>query len=206
MTSQANSRRQFLISSACDLTCGWVALHWPAIVRAQQHAHDVAASSEPAALQFFSAQQAGEVEALAAQIIPTDDTPGAREAHVIYFIDRALSTFDRAKQPAYIEGLSDLRARTRAMFPAAGDFSKLASEQQIHLLKGLERTAFFETVRIHTVMGFLSNPEYGGNYNKVGWKLLGFEDNFYYQPPFGYYDAHDVQTRPHGKAGPVRSR
>ena len=28
-----------------------------------------------------------------AQIVPSDDTPGAREAGVIYFIDRALATF-----------------------------------------------------------------------------------------------------------------
>jgi gluconate 2-dehydrogenase gamma chain len=39
------------------------------------------------------------------------------------------------------------------------------------------------------ILGFLSNPEYGGNRDKVGWKLIGFEDTFAYEPPFGYYDA-----------------
>ena len=38
-------------------------------------------------------------------------------------------------------------------------------------------------------MGFFSNPEYGGNHDLVGWKLIGFEDRFFYKPPFGYYDA-----------------
>ena len=31
---------------------------------------------------------------------------------------------------------------------------------------------------------------YGGNRDRVGWKLIGFEDRMAYQPPFGYYDAH----------------
>ena len=30
----------------------------------------------------------------------------------------------------------------------------------------------------------------GGNKDKVGWKLIGFQDDFLYKPPFGYYDAH----------------
>ena len=33
-----------------------------------------------------------------------------------------------------------------------------------------------------------SLPEYGGNRDGVGWKLLGFEDQHVFQPPFGYYD------------------
>jgi gluconate 2-dehydrogenase gamma chain len=65
--------------------------NWPAILASQQHAHEAAAAATPPHLEFFSPAQASEVEAMAAQIIPTDDTPGAREAHVIYFIDRALS-------------------------------------------------------------------------------------------------------------------
>jgi hypothetical protein len=40
-----------------------------------------------------SAEQAAEIEAAARRIIPTDDTLGAREARVIYFIDRTLATF-----------------------------------------------------------------------------------------------------------------
>jgi hypothetical protein len=33
-----------------------------------------------------------------------------------------------------------------------------------------------------------ASPSYGGNRNLVGWKLLGFDDRFAWQPPFGYYD------------------
>jgi gluconate 2-dehydrogenase gamma chain len=194
MKSHTCSRRQFLVSSTCGLSTAWVTLHWPAILKAQQHAHEMAASSQPAALQFFSADRAAEVEAIAAQIIPTDETPGAREAHIVYFIDRALTTFDRTHQADYTQGLVGLQARTKAMFPAAGKFSQLSSEQQVQLLNAIQHTEFFEMVRVHTIMGFLSNPEYGGNYNKAGWKLIGFEDNFYYQPPFGYYDSEYAQS------------
>jgi len=142
---------------------------------------------------------------MAAQIIPTDETPGAREAHVIYFIDRALTTFDRARQPDYKKGFAELQARTKAMFRTAGTFSQLSSEQQLQLLNAIQHTPFFDMVRVHTIMGFLSNPEYGGNYNKAGWKVIGFEDNFYYQPPFGYYDNEYVQSHPQGKPASVKS-
>ena len=53
---------------------------------------------------FFTPEQALEVEAMAAQIIPTDETPGAREARVINFIDRALTTFAKNNQAAYTQG------------------------------------------------------------------------------------------------------
>jgi gluconate 2-dehydrogenase gamma chain len=166
-----------------------MATHWPGILAAQTHATH-AAASESSRFEFFSPEQATEVEAMCAQIIPTDDTPGAREARVVYFIDRALTTFDREKQRAYAQGVIDLQKKTREMFAGSAKFSSLTSDQQIQLLTAIEKTDFFETVRVHTVLGFLSNPEYGGNHDKVGWKLIGFEDNFAYEPPFGYYDTH----------------
>ena len=128
------------------------------------------------------------MEAVAAQVIPTDDTPGSREARTVYFIDRALGTFDREKQPVYRKGLQELAARTAEMFPGAAKFSALTSEQQIQLLTAIEKTEFFNQVRLHTIVGFFANPEYGGNYNEIGWKLIGFEDKFVFSPPFGYYD------------------
>ena len=126
---------------------------------------------------------------MATHIIPSDDAPGAREAHVIYFIDRVLATFDRDKQPAYTQGLKDLRHRTQELVSSVNRFSSLTTEQQIQLLSAIEKTDFFELVRLHTIMGYLSRPEYGGNYNQTGWKLIGFEDQMTYHPPFGYYDS-----------------
>jgi len=44
-------------------------------------------------------------------------------------------------------------------------------------------------MRLHTIMGFLARPEYGGKQDDAGWKLIGFGDEMVYEPPFGYYDA-----------------
>jgi gluconate 2-dehydrogenase gamma chain len=183
------SRRQFLLSSVSGLSSAWLALRWPAILAAQAHAHQAAQSGDPVQFQFLSSEQAIEVEAMAAQIIPADDTPGAREARAVYFIDRALTTFDREKQAAYTRGLKDLQVKTQKLFANKNKFSDLASEQQIQLLTTIEKTEFFELVRLHTIMGFLAKPEYGGNFDQAGWKLIGFEDQMTFEPPFGYYDS-----------------
>ena len=184
-----SSRRQFLLGSVSGLSSAWLALRWPAILAAQEHAQRAAESGQPAQFQFFSPQEAVEIEAVAAQMIPSDDAPGAREAQVIYFIDHVLVTFDRDKQPAYTQGLKDLRHRTQELFSSANRFSSLTPAQQIQLLTAIEKTDFFELVRLHTIMGYLSRPEYGGNHDQAGWKLIGFEDQMTYDPPFGYYDS-----------------
>ncbi len=178
-----------MFRSAAGLSGAWLTLHWPAILAAQDHARDAANSADSTMLQFFSPEQAADVEAAAAQIIPTDDTPGAREARVIYFIDRALVTFEKEKQPAYLRGLQELQAKARELFSDAKSFAGLTSAQQIELLHAIEKTDFFELLRVHTIVGFFARPEYGGNYNKVGWNLIGLEEKMTYDPPFGYYDA-----------------
>ncbi|HKP85908.1 MAG TPA: gluconate 2-dehydrogenase subunit 3 family protein [Blastocatellia bacterium] len=188
MDKEEISRRLFLIRSCAGVGAAWLSSRWPEIVAAQEHAHSRAASAAPVNFEFFTPEEAAEVEAIAAQIIPTDDTPGAREARVIYFIDRALKTFDSDKQPLYKKGLLELQAKSKNPLLGAKKFSDLKSENQIKVLKGIQLTPFFQQVRAHTIMGFLSNPEYGGNYDQIGWKHIGFEDRFFHNPPFGYYD------------------
>jgi gluconate 2-dehydrogenase gamma chain len=183
-----------LVGSLSGLSSIWLATHWPGILAAQEHAHTVAESGRPATLEFFSRDQAAEIESMTAQIIPKDDTPGGREAGTIYFIDRALTTFDQDKQVAYKQGLRDLRAKTHELFPNADKFSELNSAQQVQVLTAIEKTAFFGQVRLHTIVGFFANPEYGGNQKKVGWNLIGFEDKFAWEPPFGYYDRQNKEN------------
>ena len=38
------------------------------------------------------------------------------------------------------------------------------------------------------MLGMFSHPEHGGNYNKIGWKLIGYVDQYSWSSPFGYYD------------------
>ena len=183
------SRRLFMITSCAGLGSAWIASHLHEIAAAQEHAHHAALSQVPSRFEFFTLEQSVEVEAVAAQILPTDDTPGAREARVIYFIDRALATFATDERVAFVEGMKDLQKKAQKRFGKTRKFSDLSSEQQTGLLKGIEKGQFFELVRTMTILGMFCNPEYGGNYNQIGWKLLGFEDQFHFKSPFGFYDA-----------------
>jgi Gluconate 2-dehydrogenase subunit 3 len=194
MDSEDSSRRLFLIKSLTGISSAWLALRLPEIVAAQEHAHRAIQSEAALKFEFLSAEQAAEVEAVAAQIIPADDSPGAREARVIYFIDRALTTFDKDKQPLYVKGLKELQSKQKKMFKNSTKFSDLNSEQQIKVLKAFEKNEFFEAIRVHTIMGFFADPSYGGNYDKIGWKLIGFQDDFYFKAPFGYYDREYKET------------
>ena len=189
MSTQGKSRRSFLIDSVSGLGGVWVAANYPGILAAEEYVLEVAESDQPAEFAFFTAEQAIEVEEMAAQIIPTDHTPGAREAHVVRFIDRVLVTFERARQADYTKGLTDLAKQTNRHFPNASRFSELTFDQQIQVLTAIEDTPFFNLVRTHTITGFFASPVHGGNHDKVGWQLLGYDDSLNHEPPFGYYDA-----------------
>lgn len=181
------TRRDFLFQLSAGAGAAWLTANLPAILAAHDHAQRAAAAG--AKLEFFTAEQAREVEAIAAQIIPTDKDPGAREARVIYYIDRSLVTFSKAQQKTYTDGLAELQAKLKELFPGATKFSAATSEQQIAVLTALEKSNFFRVVRLDTIVGFTCDPSRGGNAGKVGWKLMGFEDRYIWKPPFGHYDA-----------------
>lgn len=189
MSTQGKSRRSFLIDSVSGLGGVWVAANYPGILAAEEYVLFAAESEQPAEFAFFTAEQAVELGEMAAQIIPTDHTPGAREARVVHFIDRVLVTFERARQPDYTQGLTDLAVQTNKHFPNARRFSQLTFDQQIQVLTAIEDTPFFNLVRTHTITGFFASPVHGGNHDKVGWQLLGYDDSLNHEAPFGYYDA-----------------
>jgi gluconate 2-dehydrogenase gamma chain len=165
------------------------------VAAAQQHAHEAVQSSSPPPFQTLDTATAAEIDAITSQIVPSTDSPGAREAGVVYFIDRALSTFDADLREAYRTGMASVQQKRKEMFPGSASIVALTSEQQIQLIHAIEAHDskagdFFELLRTHTLYGFLGNPSYGGNRDRVGWKVIGFEDRMTYEPPFGYYDAH----------------
>ena len=198
------SRRRFLSQAGIGVSAAWVSTHWPEMVAAATHARQAAQSSAAYKFDFFTPAEATEIDALSARIIPTDDTPGAREAGVLYFIDRALVTFGSGDQQKYRDGLVELQSAVRENFPGAEKFSVLTPEQQDKLLHIIEASqpeeaprrrrvttaqTFLEALRIATVSGFLIDPEAGvGNRDGVGWKVIGREPAHSFQPPFGYYD------------------
>src|SRR5208282_29598 len=111
------NRRRFLLTGLRGAGGAWASLHWPAIMAAAEHAAHMREAIPLAKLEILSAEQAAEIEAAASRIIPADDTPGAREAGVIYFIDRALATFAADQLDDYVKGLPVLQAKTQELFP-----------------------------------------------------------------------------------------
>ncbi|HEX3544361.1 MAG TPA: gluconate 2-dehydrogenase subunit 3 family protein [Candidatus Acidoferrum sp.] len=198
------SRRRFLSQAGIGVSAAWVSAHWPEMVSAATHAHQAVQSGAAYKLEFFTPAEATEIDAISARIIPTDDTPGAREAGVLYFIDRALVTFARGDQQKYREGLPELQSLVPEKFSGVEKFSAATKEQQDEVLRALEANqnekpprrrnlhsaeTFLEALRIQTIAGFLIDPEAGlGNRGGVGWKLIGREPEHSFQPPFGYYD------------------
>jgi len=200
------SRRGFLSHSLSGISAAWVAAHWPAMLSASAHARAAAQSPSAAKFEFFSPEQAAEIDAISSRIIPTTDTPGAHEAGVVFFIDRALVTFAKDDQKLYKEGLPALQLRVRELFPAVQKFSAATPEQQDQVLESLDEQSsaggrnpyralggaqsFFETLRGHTISGFLIDPDADkrGNRDGAGWKVIGRDREHMFMPPFGYYD------------------
>jgi gluconate 2-dehydrogenase gamma chain len=209
-------RRDFLLRSCSSLTAVWVSAHWPALLSATSHARKAAQSPAAPKLEFFTADEAKEIDAITARIIPSNETPGAREAGVVYFIDRALMTFAIDDQKSYREGLPEMQARTREIFPTVDKFSAATPEQQDEILHSFDEptdkpirrgnrahpaaNGFFETVRNHTIVAFLLDPDAGGDPNGVGWKIIGREREHMFQPPFGYYDKNYPGWQPSSTA------
>jgi len=182
------SRRTFLRVAGGALGGAWLTLDLSKVAQAAHDAHVAQAAPGTPTTSFLSRSELADVDAIAAQIIPTDATPGAREAGVALFIDRALATFFGRLAPDFRSQLAAFRLRCQAQYPDAGSFAALANEQQIDFLKQVQRTPFFERVRLLTLVGMFALPKYGGNRDGVGWKLLGFQDQHIFTPPFGYYD------------------
>jgi len=187
MTESIRSRRHFLTGATGVIGASLVSAHWPSVVAAHSHATDMASAQQPSVPEFFTAEEARVVEAITAQVIPTDDTPGAREAGAVHFIDRSLRTWATSSADAFRAGLGEFNARFATMH-AGGGFHSASSQAQIAFLEQVDATPFFETIRFLTLLGMFALPSYGGNSGGAGWKLMGFEDLHAFSPPFGYYD------------------
>jgi hypothetical protein len=112
--------------------------------------------------QFFSDGEYVMVERLAELIIPSDETPGAREAGVAEFIDFMIAR-DRDQQYKFRTGVSWLNAHSERLL--GKPFVELSEKEQVSILEPLAYTAkyregeedgreFFRRMREITVMGF----------------------------------------------------
>jgi gluconate 2-dehydrogenase gamma chain len=187
MENPGPTRRDFIRSAGGVLGVTWVAAHGPAIAAAHAHALAAIADGRSGAFKFFSPEDARDVDAIVAHIIPSDDVPGAREAGAIYFIDRSLSTWLAPRAQGFRSGLHDFQTRFQAAHPPGG-FAQASDEAQLAFLESVEASEFFQTTRTLTLIGMFALPAYGGNRDGIGWRLIGFEDQHVFAPPFGFYD------------------
>ena len=130
-------------------------------------------SKSTGAWRFFTDEEARTVEAIAAQLIPADTDPGAKETGVVNYIDIQLSLRFKKQRAVYHAGLADADAASRAAFGKR--FVELEDAQQIEVLNSMEEKnkAFFYLILAHTRQGFYGDPRHGGNRNMASWKMLG---------------------------------
>jgi gluconate 2-dehydrogenase gamma chain len=147
-----------------------IASHFPGFSRwsyAAAHAPADGTPPRPAAYapQFFTAAEFAVITRLTELIIPSDGTPGAREAGVDEFVDFMVA-HDAQLQPRMRAGIEWLQARCQRDHSLA--FVELSEAAQTALLEPLAFAAkhragdevgqeFFRGVKDLTVMGFYSS-------------------------------------------------
>lgn len=191
MTNKVLTRREFLRTTTETARNSLILLSAPALLAAGQQAHAAMLAGEE--LTTLTVIEAIEFEAIASRIIPTDETPGAKEAGVIYFIDNVLGNSRAELLPELRTGLSQLQQSVDSKF-GNPMFSALTADQQDSLLQDIEKTKFFTDVRYIAVAGMFSMPSLGGNRDRVGWEVMGFEDRHAWVSPYGYYDAQQMDS------------
>jgi len=205
MEQPNSSRRQFLAAVGNLASAAWITMNWPQIAVAAEPAehagHDLAAPLP--ALATLSPAEAAEIDAIANLIVPGGDTPGARDARALYFIDNALGSFWAAQLASFREGLTGFANAFAAHSGTATAFSAAPEATQTAFLHEVDETPFFLAVRRLTVLGMIALPKYGGNHEYAGWNLLGVENRHFWTPPFGYYDQDYAGFVPYPGTTPI---
>ncbi len=184
---RSTTRRDFLHASGRAAGGAWLLANVPLLRATALRAAEDHRAGAP--FRVLTGEEAREIEAMAARILPSGETPGAREAGVIHFIDGALEDLMSGAAPVVKGAVEALDAA--AAEAGAERFSELGPDEQDAIVGELEAAdgpPHFAVVRFLTVAGMLANPEYGGNRGEVGWELIGFDDQPVWQPPFGWYD------------------
>ena len=166
MAGQGIQRREMLRI----LGTAAAAAHFPGFSRwgfACGHIGNAALQIKPAVYdpQFFTPSEYSMVERLTDIIIPSDATPGAKEAGVAEFIDFMVAS-DSDVQYSFRTGLSWINAHSERTY--GKKFVELTPEQQTSLLEPLgfkdkarlgeeDGQRFFSLMREYTVTGFYTS-------------------------------------------------
>lgn len=185
------SRRDFLSTSGSAVGAVWLARLAPFMASLQACVAEAVRDDLP--FTTFTDREGADFDAFAARIVPSDETPGAREAGSVHFADQALGGVLADLLPIVRGGLASLNERAATASGVDAPFADLGPERQDEIITAVEEEdpGFFFFARTLVVLGLVTNPEYGGNRDGVGWAILGFEDTYRYEPPFGYYDRNE---------------
>lgn len=132
--------------------------------------------------QTFTNAQFAVLMAAVDRLLPRDEDPGALDANVPEYIDHALQAQQlRKMKDDFSGGLNALDRRCERMHQVG--FAKATPAQQDDVLAVAFKEApessgeykWYDLLVTLTMEGFLGDPSYGGNKNKVGWKLMGFD-------------------------------
>lgn len=132
---------------------------------------------------FFTSEEAPCIIAFCEQIIPRDESPGATDAGVIFYIDRQLSGVFHYDQETYRNGIRNLQAYCKGKYGKT--FESLIPDDQIQIMKAMESnhisesewpkgkaSDFFNLVLSHTMQGFYGSPIHGGNKDYMSFEML----------------------------------
>ena len=132
---------------------------------------------------FFSPEEAACIISFCEQIIPKDESPGATDAGVIYYIDRQLSGVFHYDQETYRAGIRNLQTWCNLKY--GKNFEAIGAEDQIEILNLMQSNElkesewseskpadFFNLVRAHTMQGFYGSPIHGGNKDYMSFEML----------------------------------
>jgi hypothetical protein len=129
---------------------------------------------------LFSSHQGEIATTVADLIIPTTDTPGAREAGVGPFMDFMVEqTFDSEELDRFLAGLDEMDSRS--LQTAGTTFVEATEAQRIDVLAGMEAEAlkdsegdspphFFDTIKSLTLFGYYTSEI--GMTEELGWRMI----------------------------------
>jgi len=187
--SDLENRRRFLRAAAAA-GAAWAARGLWEVEDALAWAERQVTAGSALSTTTLTGPEAFALDAMTSRILPSvDGRPGAREAGAVFFIDRALATFNTGQLKLYRKGIADVDRRARRRFKPALGFAALAAAQQDDVLREIEKTPFFATLRFDTIVGTFALPAWNGNREYAGWRMLGVDHQMTYQAPFGTYDA-----------------
>ncbi|MCB0631188.1 MAG: gluconate 2-dehydrogenase subunit 3 family protein [Saprospiraceae bacterium] len=109
--------------------------------------------------EFFTAEEAEQIAAMAEAIIPRTDTPGAKDVYVDRYIDMMVNNvLTEEDQQKAKQVIADLYGG----FPD-GDFKDASAEAQLVYLEGLDGESGIGQFRSMVIAGYFTSEEVGKN-------------------------------------------